>query len=272
MKWEIGLSTGIAYAHPIEDVLHYISDAGFRAIEVATAPGHFHFADPQAVASLKARLDQHGLRAHSLHAPFGLELNLTSPNAQQRLFTMERFIEAADALQVLGGLHFVVHPGGEDQRWVWERQRRLDLCIEGLTQTWDECRRRGLTLIVETPLPHLLGGQVEDLAWIMERLPDSGVGICLDTSHTSLAGSLFEVIERFGKRLLHVQASDNRGHSDDHLIPGEGVVDWPRVFSSLERVGYDGVLMLEVAGDGNPAANVMRSARLLGGLGPRSAD
>jgi hypothetical protein len=33
-----------------------------------------------------------------------------------------------------------------------------------------------LTLIVETPLPHFRGDQVEDLAWIMERLPDPGHG------------------------------------------------------------------------------------------------
>ena len=63
---------------------------------------------------------------------------------------------------------------------------------------------------------------MEDLSWIMDRLPDEGVGMCLDTSHTALGGCLFEAIERFGRRLLHVQASDNPGHIDDHLVRRRG--------------------------------------------------
>jgi sugar phosphate isomerase/epimerase len=105
--------------------------------------------------------------------------------------------------------------------------------------------------VVETPLPHLLGGQPDDFSWVLERLPAEGTGVCLDTSHTSLGGFLFEVIERFGPRLVHVQASDNRGTTDDHLPPGEGRIDWGHVLSALERVGYRGAIMLEVAGDGD---------------------
>jgi len=268
MKWEIGLSTGIAYAHPIEDVLPFIGESGFRAVEVATARGHIRFDEVRALEAVKRQLCASRLRVHSLHAPFGHDLNLTSPDAEQRRCTLERLTTAAEALRILGGGHYVIHPGGEDQRWIWERQQRLDLSVKGLTRVWEECRRRGLTLIVETPLPHLLGGQMEDLAWIMDRLPDVGVGMCLDTSHTALGGQLFEAIERFGGRFLHVQASDNHGHTDDHLVPGDGLIDWARVIASLERVGYDGVFMLEVAGGGNVPEHVVRAASLLGDHGP----
>jgi sugar phosphate isomerase/epimerase len=268
MKWEIGLSTGIAYAHPIEDVLPYIADCGFRAVEVSTAPHHIRLDDPRAMASLSRAIGQHGLRVHSLHAPFGHDVNLTSPDPGQRGHALERLTQAADALQLLGGALYVIHPGGEDQRWTWDRERRLALSVEGLTSVWEQCRRRGLTLVVETPLPHLLGGQVEDFAWILERLPADGVGICLDTSHTSLGGCLFEVIERFGHRLVHVQASDNHGHTDDHLTPGEGIIDWTRVLSALERVRYAGVFMLEVAGNGDIPEHVTRAAGLIGGSCP----
>jgi sugar phosphate isomerase/epimerase len=268
MKWEVGLSTGIAYAHPVDDVLPYIAESGFRAIEVSTAPRHLNLDDPHALAAVARGIKERGLRVHSLHAPFGHDVNLTSPDEEQRRHALDRLTKAAEALRLLGGALYVIHPGGEDQRWTWDRERRLALSVEGLTSVWQQCRQRGLTLVVETPLPHLLGGQVEDFAWILERLPGEGVGICLDTSHTSLGGSLFEVIERFGDRLLHVQASDNRGHTDDHLTPGDGIIDWPRVLSALQRVRYEGVFMLEVAGDGDMAAHVVRAATLIDGCGP----
>ena len=268
MKWEIGLSTGIAYAHPIEDVLPYIADCGFRAIEICTAPRHVRLDDPQAIASMARSIEQHGLRVHSLHAPFGHDVNLTSPDPGQRSQALARLRQGADALRWLKGALYVIHPGGEDQRWTWDREHRLASSVEGLTSVWKHCREIGLTLVVETPLPHLLGGQVEDFAWILERLPSEGVGVCLDTSHTSLGGCLFEAIERFGPRLVHVQASDNHGHTDDHLTPGEGTIDWTRVLSALERVRYQGVFMLEVAGNGDLPANVARASGLIGGSCP----
>jgi sugar phosphate isomerase/epimerase len=123
-------------------------------------------------------------------------------------------------------------------------------------------------LVVETPLPHLLGGQPADFDWILGRLPENGTGVCLDTSHTSLGGFLIESIERLGPRLVHIQASDNRGVTDDHLPPGDGVINWPLVLAMLERVGYRGVFMLEVAGNGDVRSHVQRAVasarRLLG--------
>ena len=105
--------------------------------------------------------------------------------------------------------------------------------------------------VVETPLPHLLGGQSADFAWILEQLPRPGTGVCVDTSHCSLAGSLMATIATVGSRLVHVQASDNGGQTDDHLPPGDGVIDWTEVTGALDAVSYEGVFMLEVTGEGD---------------------
>ena len=103
-------------------------------------------------------------------------------------------------------------------------------------------------------LPHLLGGQAADFSWILAQLPREGTGICVDTSHCALAGSLFAAIASADGRLVHVQASDNGGHTDDHLPhlpPGKGVIDWVAVGNALEAVDYEGVFMLEVTGEGD---------------------
>jgi sugar phosphate isomerase/epimerase len=260
MKWEIGLSTGIAYRHPIADVLEPLAHAGFHALEISTAPQHLAPSDILGLELLRDRMAWLGLRPHSLHAPFGHDVNLTSPDARQRCEALEKLTVAAEALKILGGVYYVIHPGGEDQRWIWEREARLAHSVEGLTRVWEACRQRGLTLVVETPLPHLIGGQPADFSWIVERLPVEGTGVCLDTSHMSLGGFLFEIIERFGARIVHVQASDNRGVTDDHLAPGEGVIDWRHVVSALERVAYAGVFMLEVAGNGDVAGHVAKAS------------
>jgi sugar phosphate isomerase/epimerase len=256
----VGISTGIAYRHPIDDVLEPIRASGLELLEVSTAPQHVNLDHHGALEALARRICDHGLRVHSLHAPFGHDVNLTSPDPGQRAAAIDRLTRAADALRILGGRYYVIHPGGEDLRWVWEREARLDLSVEGLRRIHEVCASRGLVLTVETPLPHLLGGQLDDFGWILERLPVEGTGVCIDTSHCSLGGFLFEALERFGSRLVHVQASDNRGTFDDHLPPGDGIIDWGRFVATLDGLHYDGVLLLEVSGDGDIAAHVERAA------------
>jgi len=269
MSWKIGLSTGIAHRHPIGEVLGPIGRSGLHAIEICTAPQHLELDSYRALEALGRRIAELGLRVESFHAPFGHDVNLTSPDPGLRQRSLDRLARAADALQILGGGLYVIHPGGEDQRWVWEREARLALSVEGLTRVWAMCRQRDLSLVVETPLPHLLGGQPQDLDWILARIPAENTGVCLDTSHCSLGGFLFESVDRLGPRIVHVQASDNHGKADDHLAPGEGVIDWPRLVAALERIGYRGVFMLEVAGNGDVSGHVESAARarhILGGF------
>jgi sugar phosphate isomerase/epimerase len=257
--WPIGISTGIAYRHSIEAVLEPIRAAGLESIEVSTAPQHIDLGNEEALRRLAVRIRDSGLVVHSLHAPFGHDVNLTSPDRELRESSIDRLVQAAEALAILGGRLYVIHPGGEDQRWVWERESRLAMSVEGLCRIHAACVARGLTLVLETPLPHLLGGQPDDFAWILARVPEDHTGVCIDTSHCSLGGFLFEAMTRFKDRLVHVQVSDNQGSTDDHLPPGLGVIDWPRFCGTLGAAGYAGIFMLEVSGNGDVAPHVQRA-------------
>jgi sugar phosphate isomerase/epimerase len=259
--WEIGISTGIGYDRPIAEVIGPITRAGFRAVEVSTAPHHLDVRDGPAVEGAARALAGAGLRVVSLHAPFGTDVNIAAPDEDLRRGALDVMIRAADALALLGGALFVVHPGGEDQRWAWDRERRLGYAAEGLQRLWSACRDRGLVLVVESPLPHLLGGEPADFDRLLRQLPEQGTGVCADTSHLSLGGHLDAFVARFARRLVHLQASDNRGTSDDHLPPGEGSLDWTAFVSSLRNARYRGTFLLEVSGAGPMEERVRRAAR-----------
>ncbi len=78
------------------------------------------------------------------------------------------------------------------------------------------------------------------------ELPPPGVGICLDTGHAFLMGDLADAIETVGGDLVTTHVHDNRGKGDDHLVPFDGIIDWPTALMSFEKVGYDGVIMFEL--------------------------
>ena len=54
------------------------------------------------------------------------------------------------------------------------------------------------------------------------------------------------MLERFGDRLVAFHLHDNDGSEDQHLIPGEGKIDWRRVVAGLRAAGYSGPLTMEV--------------------------
>jgi len=123
---------------------------------------------------------------------------------------------------------------------------RLRHATESLHVLARACAHMEVMLIVETPLPHLIGGHPDEFAAVVAPL-DRSVGVCFDTSHTTLGHHWKRFMEVASDRLVHVHANDHRGHRDDHLPPGEGTIDWQQVRDGLESIGFDGWIVLETS-------------------------
>src|SRR3990170_2418127 len=86
-----------------------------------------------------------------------------------------------------------------------------------------------------------------DLVDMLEgHFDETDIGICMDVGHAHLLGDTAEAIETTSEYLITTHIHDNRGDSDDHLVPFQGTVDWAATVMALEKIGYDGVLMYEV--------------------------
>ncbi|MGE5242709.1 MAG: sugar phosphate isomerase/epimerase family protein [Betaproteobacteria bacterium] len=244
MSWSIGASSGCCLEHGILDVLSAIRAAGIAGVELGTPPNHFDPFNPAAVRDVVERLKRLQLRAVSIHAPFGGGLELSAADARERHGAIGRIAVAASALAQAGGSLVVVHPT-DIPRHEADVERRLDFCADSLNALAAICRSMGLRLAVESPLPHLIGGTPEEFAWILQRL-DPSAGVCLDTAHTTLGHCWDQFLAIAGARLAHVHASDHHGRFDDHLPPGDGVIDWAHIAGSLRAAGYSGWIMLEL--------------------------
>ena len=253
MTWRIGIATGACLERPILDVLPAIRQAGAIGVEIGTPPKHFNPCDDSETEGLARGLLLHGLEAISIHTPFGGRLDLADPNPLHRHAAIGAVLTSATALERLGGRLVIVHPS-DLPRHEHDAPARLTDAIESLARLWADCTRAGLTLVVESPLPHLIGGSPDEFASILRNLPDS-VGVCLDTGHTHLGGHWQEFVEVAGAQLMHVHASDNRGSRDDHLPPGEGHIDWAAIARSLAGAGFTGWIMLELSCPGTRPLN-----------------
>lgn len=80
---------------------------------------------------------------------------------------------------------------------------------------------------------------------ILEEILSKNLGFCYDSSHDRLYSPVqFEILRECGDRLLATHLSDNDGIEDRHWLPGDGVIDWSKLFEYFPRE-YKGAISLE---------------------------
>lgn len=252
------MTTGACTHRSIFDVLPLIRQAGVTGVEIGTPPRHFNPADVRQVSAVHEVLRSLSLTAISLHAPFGTQYELADPDAARRRSAMAAVLTAAAALKDFGGRLVIVHPS-DLERHHHDAQARLADSAASLDELAQSCAQMGLVLVIESPLPHLIGGHPDEFAWILRQMK-THVRVCLDTGHTFLGHHWQGFLNIADGRLAHVHVNDNHGHRDDHLPPGDGRIDWKEISSSLAAVNFKGWAMLELhCHDADPAGFFRRA-------------
>ena len=85
-----------------------------------------------------------------------------------------------------------------------------------------------------------------------ELLAQSGMDdlyLTLDIGHLHCQGEgpIDEVIGRWASRLVNVHIEDMRAGVHEHLMFGEGQIDFPAVFRGLSRIGFAGGVHVELS-------------------------
>ncbi len=261
-NWPVGLSTGCFWRDSILKCLEPIRSSGFSLVEVCTSPAHLNIHHAAVVREAAALAVALGMEVYSLHAPFAIGLDISSPDTTCRESSVQEILCAVDAAAAFGAHHLVVHPGSEiavpDAGE--ERMRRIDHAVRSLSRIADACARAGIGCAVENKLPHLLFGNIRDMLRILNALNTCQVGACLDTGHAALSRDLQLLIHSLGPKIRLVHAHDNHGHGDEHLPPGDGCIKWERVLRELAYVHFHSVFILEIASEGD-GETILATAR-----------
>lgn len=256
------ISTRILSRRPLLEALPALHEAGFEALEVCAAPGHFDFADPDAAARTAERCRELGLSVVSLHAPYSAPLDITVVQRGERSMAVNEVLAAAQALSILGGRYLVIHPGST-LRVEPHLKARMDALSESLLRIHGECGRLGLELLVEEMEPDAFGGRDEDLARLAGLSPRPFDGFCMDFVHSFLAGTLQKRIETFARliRLVHLGDTRGVGAGHEHLLPGKGAIPWKGALAVLRRAGIHAPWVLEADARDAPESELYEEAR-----------
>jgi sugar phosphate isomerase/epimerase len=265
-----GLSTHLFHDNRLtREHLALVAKHGFDAVEVFATRPHFDYRDDAAVTSLAGWLAETGLELHSMHAPIAEAVRrgeMVAPYSTASGDETRRTAAVAEvkaALAVATRIPFrvlVLHLGVPTSTRPPANDNQPAAARHSLEEIAEAAAAVGVQVAVEViPNPISTPGA---LVRLIESEADEleGVGICLDYGHAHLMGDVAEAIEEISGHLLTTHVHDNRRRTDDHLPPFAGSIDWDLAMMETQKIGYEGLLLFEVADTGDAAATLQRCA------------
>lgn len=264
-----GISTHLYHDRRLDrEHLAQVAGYGFEAIELFATRSHFDYRDPAAIEKLAGWLSELGLALHGIHAPimsafgagdeWGPKYSTAASDAAARQTAVD---EAAAALEIARRIPcdvLVVHlgvPAGRAGAGDNNRQAAVR-SAEAICRLAEPLGVRVALEVIPNPL-----SDAASLVSLLERdIEDRRAGICLDFGHAHLMGDVADAIETAAEHLVATHVHDNAGRSDDHLVPFAGTIDWDLALMTMQKIGYDGTYLMELAGTGEPAA-ILEEAR-----------
>jgi sugar phosphate isomerase/epimerase len=197
-----------------------------------------------------------------MHAPicdgfvdgiWGRAYSNASPQAPTREEAVAETVAAAEAARLLNAQSLVLHLGIPRGQPIPAGDNDPGALKRSLEPIAEACMERGVRLALEV-IPNDLATPRALLDWLEGDLALGSTGVCLDFGHAHLVGGAPEAAEALGGHIITTHVHDNRGASDDHLLPFDGTVDWPLALMAMAKIGYSGPLIFELPDHGNADA------------------
>jgi sugar phosphate isomerase/epimerase len=266
---QFGISTHLYHNTTLSrDHLVEIAAHGFEAVELFANRPHFDYTDARSVDLLEEGLHDTGLHLHAVHAPIAEDLTggrwrapLSIASADERARQHARQ-EVEAALSIARRVPFpflVVHVGVPDAQNPAATDNRGDMALRTVEALQAAADPLGVRLALEV-MPNRLSRPDTLVSMLEDDLETARTGLCLDFGHAFLMGDLMEAVETVAGHMITTHVHDNLGAHDDHLVPFEGRINWDATMMAVQKIGYDGVFVFELAASAEPR-QVLERAR-----------
>jgi sugar phosphate isomerase/epimerase len=234
---------------PLEDAIAWAaaSDVGIIDIQLDTGANVVSSFDEQRAHAIRRSCDHHDISL-GLHTLSAVNVAEYAPLVGD---AVDAYLRAyIDAAVLLGAEWIVVHAGFHFSADIPER---MGAGLERLRRVGDYAEKKSVLLLLENlnkePADaevHYLAHTSEEWRWFYEKLQSPALLLSFTANHAHLVP---EGVEGFLAtmplpRVREVRLADCfRNGKEEHLIPGQGDLDFPGLFRALESRGYTGHYM-----------------------------
>jgi sugar phosphate isomerase/epimerase len=133
--------------------------------------------------------------------------------------------------------------------------------VDGLRQVVDYAREREVAIGFE-PEPGMLIDTMARFERLCRELDRPQLALTLDVGHLHCLGEtpIADQIRKFSPQLVNVHIEDMKAGVHDHLMFGEGEIDFPPILCALSDVGYAGGIHVGLSRHSHMAPEAARKA------------
>ena len=224
----------------LDDILH----AGLNP-EIYIDGHSLDNAAPEDLARIREGFADRGLSI-TLHGPY-MDLSPGAGDERIRLATVERFRQVFKVIEHLRPVNVVLHAGYDERRFDGDRRLWLGQSM----RTWPEFVRKAERLGTTIAIENIFEEDPQTMKALVEEIGSPFFRTCIDVGHLNLYSRVpFENwFETIGAYVREVHIHDNFGSRDNHLPPGDGVIDFSRFFRLVREYSKDPVYTIEVHGE-----------------------
>ena len=212
--------------------------AGIDAMEVSPAWDAYKYLDYKAI---KKYADEFGITLWSYHLPFQT-IDLSTEDKAWSVCTTEYLSELIKQASDIGIHKFVAH-SSSGAFLPEERERKLTCAKESLNELAEIAAKFNSEICVEVLPRQCLGNCSDEILDILSV--NDKLRVCFDTNHLLKEDALL-FLGRVGDKIATLHVSDYDFEDERHWLPGEGDVDWNRLYQGIVDTGYQGVWMYEL--------------------------
>ena len=238
--------------YSIEDCIESIHFAGYDSIEImCDIPHAYPPLTDSKIHSIKKSLKKNSMSISNLngfmmtaiedfHHPSWIE--------ESKNYRQKRIVHTKNCLylaSLLGAKSVSTEPGGPKTNQ--SSKKELEIFQEGLVEVIPIAEDLGIHLLLE-PEPELLIENSNQFIEFIEKFDSKFLGLNFDIGH------FFCVNENPDELIIDLQDYIQHIHLEDiafsrehyHLIPGHGVIDFKKIFTSLQTINYSGFITVEL--------------------------
>ncbi len=260
-------TNGFAH-HRLEDALQILAELGYGSVAMTLDYEHLNPFEADLLgrcAALRKLLERLQLRCViETGARFLLDPRrkhqptLISPTAEERQVRLDFLCQAVVIAKELGADAVSFWSGSSAET---ATDILLDRLVDGCRRLCDHAQIHGVRLAFE-PEPGMFIDTLKIYDDLRQRVDRECFGLTIDIGHLHCQGEapIGDQLRRRRDRLWNIHIEDMRRGVHEHLMFGEGEIDFPPVLRALDEIGYEGGVHVELSRHSHDAVETARRA------------
>ena len=248
---QYAFSTSAFRNYSLLEAFEKISAAGYTGVEIMCDRPHAYPPDltRSSIRNIQSALARTGLSIATLNTSLLYAVGEAGHPSwierakEGREVRIHHTIECIRLAEALGAKSISIPPGGPLNGKTIEED--LDLFIEGLERILPHAEESGVKVLISTEPNYLISTSDQFLEW-MGHMHSPSLGLYCDVGHFFCVGedpvkALHKLFPYIGQ--VHFEdIAASRLHQ--HLIPGEGAIDFQQILMTLDEIHYDGFISM----------------------------